>query len=366
MRVLFLTKGDFMNKQNEGGLACRYRNYYLIQQIAGVKNVFICAVISKRQEDCTQTHYIVENQKIVNRYINYLGLRDAISKKTEQDILEYIKKVQPDCVFFDGSTWGNVAEKLHSKKNKIVFFHNIERQYTWNRVKNGNILCFIRYWANRVCEKKQIENVEKFICLNERDNRLLKKYYAKSADLILPITFKDSWKGGTKSDREEYLLFVGSYFDANVQGIRWFMKEVMQHIHYTIKIVGKGMERLKDKLTCDSRVKVIGEVDCLQSYYNQASAIIMPIFMGGGMKVKTAEALMHGKAIFGTREAFEGYEIDSIDGLYECNNAREFIKAINTYREQADKKFYLHIRELFLEKYETDAYIDKLAVLLSK
>lgn len=38
--------------------------------------------------------------------------------------------------------------------------------------------------------------------------------------------------------------------------------------------------------------------------------MVMPIFSGSGMKVKTAEALMYGKFLIGTKEAFEGYEID--------------------------------------------------------
>ncbi len=37
--------------------------------------------------------------------------------------------------------------------------------------------------------------------------------------------------------------------------------------------------------------------------------IISPIFVGGGMKVKTCEALMYGKNIIGTSESFEGYDI---------------------------------------------------------
>lgn len=45
MRVLFITKGDFIDKQNEGGLACRYRNYYLLQKTAGKNNVYVCSVV---------------------------------------------------------------------------------------------------------------------------------------------------------------------------------------------------------------------------------------------------------------------------------------------------------------------------------
>ena len=162
MRVLFITKGDFIDKQNEGGLACRYRNYYLLQKTAGKNNVYVCAVVPYKKENKENIKYIYDKQTLVSRYINYLGMRDGISKRTEQEIVDYISEINPDYIFYDGSTWGNIAEKINDKENTIVFFHNIERQYTLERVKKGNILCLLRYWATCKCERKQIENVEKY------------------------------------------------------------------------------------------------------------------------------------------------------------------------------------------------------------
>lgn len=366
MRVLFITKGDFIGKQNEGGLACRFRNYYLLQKTVGKDKVYVCAVVSNKKENQENIKYIYDKQTLIGRYINYISKRDGISKRTEQEIVNYIWEIKPDCIFYDGSTWGNIAEKINNKENAIVFFHNIERQYTFDRVKKGNMLCMLRYWATCKCERKQVEYVKKCICLNERENNLLKEYYSREADLILPITFSDSWKAGEcDNQREEFLLFVGSYFDANVRGIKWFVKEVMPHIDFDIKIVGKGMERLKGKhfLKNVSRVEVIGGVDNLAPYYKKAAAVIMPIFMGGGMKVKTAEALMNGKTIFGSKEAFEGYEFDGISGLNLCEDKEAFINAINDFKIREHTNFNFDIRKLFLEKYETDAYIKKMHLL---
>lgn len=366
MRVLFITKGDFIDKQNEGGLACRYRNYYLLQKTAGKNNVYVCAVVPYKKENKENIKYIYDKQTLASRYINYIGMRDGISKRTEQEIVDYISEINPDYIFYDGSTWGNIAEKINDKENTIVFFHNIERQYTLERVKKGNILCLLRYWATCKCERKQIENVEKYICLNDRDNKLLEEYYSREANLILPITFSDSWKDGEYgNEREEFLLFVGSYFDANVQGIKWFVKEVLPNIDFNIKIVGKGMEQLRGEKFLENvrRVEVIGGVDDLAPYYKKAAAVIMPIFMGGGMKVKTAEALMNGKTIFGSKEAFEGYDLEDISGLYLCEDKDGFINAINDFKNREHANFNINIRNLFLDKYETDAYIKKFSRL---
>lgn len=43
----------------------------------------------------------------------------------------------------------------------------------------------------------------------------------------------------------DYLLFVGSYFKPNVEGIIWFIDNVMPYINYSLLIIGKGMEKIK-------------------------------------------------------------------------------------------------------------------------
>ena len=93
MRVLFITKGDFIDKQNEGGLACRYRNYYLLQKTAGKNNIYVCAVVPCKKENKENIKYIYDKQTLVSRYINYIGMRDGISKRTEQEIVDYISEM---------------------------------------------------------------------------------------------------------------------------------------------------------------------------------------------------------------------------------------------------------------------------------
>ena len=46
--------------------------------------------------------------------------------------------------------------------------------------------------------------------------------------------------------------------------------------------------------------------------------MLFPIFEGSGMKLKTCEALMFGKNIIGTPEAFAGYDIDDYTNVGAC------------------------------------------------
>jgi glycosyltransferase involved in cell wall biosynthesis len=95
----------------------------------------------------------------------------------------------------------------------------------------------------------------------------------------------------------------------------------------------------------------MGFVEDVSELYGRADCVAIPLLSGGGMKIKTAEALMHGKYIYGTNEAFVGYDIDydSVGGL--CDTAQDFINAINRQIDKDIPAFNDYSRKIYLEKY---------------
>ena len=91
-------------------------------------------------------------------------------------------------------------------------------------------------------------------------------------------------------------------------------------------------------------------VESLDEFYYNADFVISPIFEGSGMKTKTAEALMFGKTIFGTKEAFEGYSFDYGKVGCLCNNAEDFICAIDNYN-LTKFRFNDYSRNMYLRNY---------------
>ena len=67
--------------------------------------------------------------------------------------------------------------------------------------------------------------------------------------------------------------------------------------------------------------------------------VIAPIFDGSGMKTKVAEALMYGKRIIGTREAFSGYEDIAEEVGWVCNTKEEFVAALRTVEGESYPAF---------------------------
>jgi glycosyltransferase involved in cell wall biosynthesis len=76
-------------------------------------------------------------------------------------------------------------------------------------------------------------------------------------------------------------------------------------------IVGANPSAALRRLGRDG-VEVTGFVPQVAPYVADAALVVAPIRSGGGMRVKVMDALSAGKAVVGTRRAFEG--LDVVDG----------------------------------------------------
>jgi glycosyltransferase involved in cell wall biosynthesis len=119
--------------------------------------------------------------------------------------------------------------------------------------------------------------------------------------------------------------------------------------------VGRGFEAYRSELEREGKVQVVGAVDHLADWYRNAHFVIAPIFDGSGMKTKVAEALMYGKKIIGTPEAFSGYDEDVNCAGFCCATADEFVAAISRAHKEVKLSFDPELRRLYEEKYSLTA-----------
>ena len=175
------------------------------------------------------------------------------------------------------------------------------------------------------------KNSDVNIVFNERDAKVYERFYGKRPEAILPLpapipTIPDGVINAiTAKDEKKHLLFVGKKYYPNLVGFKWFVDNVLPSLtdNIQVDVVGRGLEELKKEYS-DPRINVIGGVESLDPYYENADIVIAPLFDGGGMKSKTVEALSFGKIFVGTEESLFGFweEMDSnIRGktCYQCN-----------------------------------------------
>jgi len=185
--------------------------------------------------------------------------------------------------------------------------------------------------ANYAAERRAVRHSDAIICLSARDGEQLRRLYGRGADYISPLALDDAVltpPARIAPGGERYLLFVGGAFYANLHGIGWFAREVAPRSPLPIVIVGCGMEVLKREFGGSPGIRIIGQTDDLASWYAGAHCVVAPVFEGSGMKTKIAEALMFGKRVIGTKEAFSGYDRDVVSAGWQAETAPEFLAAI--------------------------------------
>lgn len=291
------------------------------------------------------------------------GYTPDLSLKSIQYILNILDKNDFDSIFIESSMFGNLIRKIKKMNPKIkviVYFTDIEADLLKQEMRNSKS-------KRRIVCKRLIENekltvayADKMFVLNKRDAHLFENIYCKKPDAIIPQII--SKKITSKKNRMHYaseklsILFLGGDFWPNVTGIKWFVEQVLPRvtISYELKIVGLNMENYKEELERKSPfVTVIGTVDNLEPFYNEADLFVAPINDGGGMKFKTAEALSYGKTFLGTQESLVGYwEFipDNIknNGIYLCSNEQDFAKKIDHLYSLDFEKCRLDIKK-FIE-----------------
>lgn len=340
----------------EGGEVQSKRTFDILGQLLGVDNVepfYINDELKKR----TPSDYV----KGILNFFNYYFF--GLSKSSVDEIIQ--KSENFDYIFVDRSVFGIIAKRLKESRYKgkiICFFHNVEVPYFKAKIP---------LWAPwRPLVLKCVDKNDEFSCkfadkiiaLNSRDFIEIKARYHRAADVLIPVALRDKYK------REVYpqhltsatprCLFLGTYFPANADGIKWFIKYVYPKVNIHLTVVGKGMNRLKSDLEMPKEIELVADAPDLIPYLEAADIMVLPIFKGSGMKVKTCESLMYGKNILASTEAFEGYELDYDRVGACCNTVDEFIEKLNEYIESPKPRFNQYSRSVYLSKYSEDSIID--------
>lgn len=348
-KILYLARESSLF--DSGGSRVDCRNLRTLQTIFGKSNVII-AYLPKTT--------IMTVAKSIITLSSY-----GVGRGLEKRVLQMQKNYQCDFVFIEGSFCGRLVKELTQQGCTVIMhMHNIEAfLYKERLMTEKTLISYIRYKFIKYNEKLSTKYASFIINLNDRDSYNLFREYGRISDIILPITFPKRAISLKSIKPGNYLLFVGSNFFPNIEGLIWFFSNVAPYIKHNIKVVGTCCQNeLLRKVSIPINVDLVGYVDNLEEVYLEASAIIAPIFHGSGMKTKTVEAMSFGKTIIGTDEAFVGISDQGRNIGFKCNTAREFIDSINALDNNPINAVTLNY---FNESFTDDVFRSKLENFLN-
>ena len=323
---------------------------------------------------------ILEIQKFKKSNLNKLfdiprGYIDGLSYFKIKEILEFVSHGDFKQIFIDGSNFGSVAKAI--KKNFpqlriVIYFHNSECRFFFGAfLARPSIHSAGVFLANYFAEKFSVKYSDLRICLNDRDSEFLSRVYKKKATHTSSLTMKDNFNKdlliknlSINLDKDQnFILFVGGNFYANLDGIKWFLKNVAPLLSINIKVVGRGLRILKS-FEDQSNIEIVGEVDDLAEWYMSCLCVVAPIFDGSGMKTKVAEALMYGPKVIGTKESFAGYEDFQDEIGWRCKSSDDFVHAIQIAQEQILNPYHEELRKIFVKEFSQEAATLRLKKIL--
>lgn len=176
-----------------------------------------------------------------------------------------------------------------------------------------------------------------------------------------------------KKTRENTIAFIGSFsHPPNVEALLFFIHEIFPIVlrsspRAVFLVAGKDVPAEVQKLACDN-IRFLGLVPDAYEFVCSASVVVVPVKSGGGIKIKTLEALACGCPVVATSIGAE--EIGAVSGthLMVADTATDFARAVLAILQDSTIGEHLGAngRNLIEEKFSWDAKWASLNSLLER
>lgn len=284
-----------------------------------------------------------------------------------------IEKNDYDVIYIDHLQLGGYIEQINIKnKTLILDQHNAESTIILRKAeqtKNFIKKTYFKYEYLRLkkFESEIINKVDRVVVLSDEDKITLANISkAKEEKFIkIPIPIQSDYikMSGLKDEKTYNILFLGtlSWFP-NVQGIEWFVDKVVpllnkQKQKYNLYIVGKDpSEKLKKIGDENCNINVTGFVNDVNEYIEKCDFMVVPLFIGSGMRVKILEAMSKNIPVISTTIGCEGIEVKDGESILIANSENEFVETINKIKNKdIYEKIRFNAKKIFEDKYSIQA-----------
>lgn len=199
----------------------------------------------------------------------------------------------------------------------------------------------------RWSERRVLRRFDRVVAINPEEVAGFEAAAPDSEVICLPA-FSDAVRRREDAEASFDALFVGSGSSFNVNGLGWFLEQVLPRIlaerpDFTINIVGDVGDHPDIRAHASKSIILSGRVPTLEHCYASARLVLAPIRAGAGMKIKTIEALAYGKAVIATRCAGAGIAITSGESGWIADSPESFADGVLTLL--ADDTLRLRIEE---------------------
>lgn len=277
------------------------------------------------------------------------------SDRMMQRVRHLCYKTQFDATHVEGIEMApyGIQARIQNPQSMIIYdAHNAEyllqrRAFTTDLKQPARLpqagYSLAQWWKLRRFERYVCERSSRVLAVSEEDKEALLRVAPgiKGRIKVLPNGVDPTyWSRGTSyppapiSSSSEALVFDGSMdFRPNVDAVRWFAAEVWPRIMVERRearfyIVGRNPAPEVVALGDLPGITVTGAVEDPRSWVAAAIVYVVPMRMGGGVRLKVLQAMAMGCALVSTTMGIEGIDVQPGREALVANSAPAFARGV--------------------------------------
>ncbi|MFZ1978682.1 MAG: glycosyltransferase family 4 protein [Bacteroidota bacterium] len=235
-----------------------------------------------------------------------------------------------------------IVLREHNIETEIMHRYSVEEKSIVKKIYARVQYNKLRHYEPKICEEYNY-----CFCVTERDvdnlrllnNKINAKYIPAGVDMSV-------YRFGTRELRSANVILSLCALNwlPNVYGLEWFVKNVFPLVRQKnplseLWIAGKGdhQNRIQQLCANTTGVKFIGYVEDDVALFHQVQVLIIPLFSGGGVRIKALNAFATGTPIVSTSIGIEGIPVN--DGI-ECCIANDALRYSESILKLMESKEY--------------------------
>lgn len=303
----------------------------------------VATVPSRRRSSGTALKRLLQVQSLLSpRSYEWLAHREGAFAHTLDRMLA---EDRYDVVHFEFPYMAAYrTRKARERAGGPVFLldeHNIEYDIIRQTAKAGGGM-FRRAYSAINWRKLRMEEMSSWTGLDgctltsTRDQERLLADAPKTRTAVVPNGVDlDTFRAGAGATcapvEPKTILFFGAIdYYPNTDGLNWFLDEIMPRMRAQIpgvrlRVVGKNPPpEILARRAPD--VEITGEVPDVRPHIERAAALVVPLRMGGGTRLKVLEAMAMGKAIVSTTLGVEGLDVTDGKDVLIADEPEGFVR----------------------------------------
>lgn len=240
------------------------------------------------------------------------------------------------CDFLDAAV--NFPGTFHIPS--VLFEHNVESEIWRRHAETESSLIKksmyqVEFQKMLRYEQVMVRKFHHVIAVSENDRQLMSQWCEPSHITVVPTGVDLGQYKALPSQPTAHplIVFVGAMdWEPNIDGVDYFCEQILPLIKARVptarfRIVGRNPDKRVQRWASES-IQVTGRVPSVVEHLREAAAVIVPLRIGGGTRLKIYEAMACGRAVISTTVGAEGLSVNSGHDILLADEPQQFAQAV--------------------------------------